>query len=63
LPTIASFDAERVFNILTMDKKRVSDKMNFVLLEKIGKGVIHPIKLDKLQKYVSTYSNLNKVGK
>ena len=63
LPTIASFDAERVFNILTMDKKRVSDKMNFVLLEKIGKGVICPIKLDKLQKYVSTYSNLNNVGK
>ena len=63
LPTIASFDAERVFNVLAMDKKRVSDKMNFVLLEKIGKGVVHPIKLDKLQKYVSTYANLNKVNK
>ena len=63
LPTIASFDAERVFNVLTMDKKRVSDKMNFVLLEKIGKGVVYPIKLDKLRKYVSIYANLNKAGK
>ena len=63
LPTMASFDADRVFNVLTMDKKRVSDKMNFVLLEKIGRGVVYPIKLDKLQKYVSSYANLNKVNK
>ena len=63
LPTIASFDAERVFNVLTMDKKRVNDKMNFILLEKIGKGVVHTIKLDRLKKYVSSYANLNKAGK
>ena len=63
LPTIASFDAERVFNVLTMDKKRVNDEMNFILLEKIGKGVVHTIKLDRLKKYVSSYANLNKAGK
>ncbi len=63
LPTIASFDADRVFNVLTMDKKRVNNQMNFVLLERIGKGVVHPIKLDKLKKYVSTYANLHKAGK
>lgn len=63
LPTIASFDADRVFTVLTMDKKRVKDRMNFVLLEKIGKGVVYPIKIDRLQKYVLAYANLNKASK
>lgn len=60
LPTIASFDPERVFNILVMDKKRVSNTMHFILLDKIGRGVVHPIKINQLKKYVSTYTQLNK---
>lgn len=49
LPTAASFKMEKVLAILRMDKKRVSKHMNYVLLEKIGKGVIHPIELKKLE--------------
>lgn len=49
LPTAASFKMEKVLTILRMDKKRVSKHMNYVLLEKIGKGVIHPIELKKLE--------------
>lgn len=60
LPTFASFDADRVFNVLVMDKKRVSNTMHFILLDRIGKGVVHPIKLNQLQKHVSTYTQLNK---
>ncbi len=60
LPTFASFDADRVFNVLVMDKKRVSNTMHFILLNRIGKGVVHPIKLNQLQKHVSTYKQLNK---
>jgi 3-dehydroquinate synthase len=60
LPTFASFDADRVFNVLVMDKKRVSNTMHFILLNRIGKGVVHPIKLNQLQKHVSTYTQLNK---
>lgn len=60
LPTFASYDTERVFNILVMDKKRVSNTMHFILLDRIGKGVVHPIKINQLQKYVSTYTQLNK---
>jgi 3-dehydroquinate synthase len=60
LPTFASFDPERVFNILVMDKKRVSNTMHFILLDKIGRGVVHPIKINQLKKYVSTYTQLNK---
>ena len=60
LPTFASFDADRVFNVLVMDKKRVSNTMHFILLDRIGKGVVHPIKLKQLQKHVSAYTQLNK---
>lgn len=63
LPTLASFDAERVFNVLSMDKKRVSSKMNFILLKKYGKGMVHPISLDQLKKHVVSYANLNKTGR
>jgi len=53
LPTYAEFDAGRVMNILRMDKKRVGDTMNFILLEKIGKAKIVPIPLRKLERIIS----------
>jgi 3-dehydroquinate synthase len=35
-----------------MDKKRERKEMNYVLLEKIGKGVIEIISLDQLEKII-----------
>ena len=52
LPVDAAFDPERVVGILAMDKKRVGGKMNYVLLEGIGRGVVHAISVDALQKKV-----------
>ena len=52
LPTTSSFDRQKVFDILKMDKKRVRKEMNYVLLEKIGKGVVKPIPLQHLEKMV-----------
>jgi 3-dehydroquinate synthase len=49
LPTAASFKMEKVLSILRMDKKRVSRQMNYILLEKVGKGVIYPIELKTLE--------------
>ncbi len=48
LPIAAAFKMDKVLAILKMDKKRVSKHMNYVLLEKIGKAVVHPIELKKL---------------
>lgn len=50
LPVAASFKMDKVFKILTMDKKRVSKEMNYVVLDKIGKGAIHPIPVKELEK-------------
>ncbi len=49
LPTHSVFDTDKVFAVLKMDKKRERDTMNYVLLEKIGKGVVKPIQLEQLK--------------
>jgi 3-dehydroquinate synthase len=52
LPTHAAFKADKVLEILKMDKKRVSREMNYIMLEKIGKAVILPIPLKELEKWI-----------
>jgi len=49
LPTEMKFDKEKVFGVLKMDKKRDKKEMNYILLERIGKGVIKSIPLDDLK--------------
>lgn len=49
LPTYAAFDKEKVFSVLKMDKKREKAAMNYVLLEKIGKGMIRSIPINELE--------------
>ncbi len=53
LPTYASFDKQKVFEVLKMDKKRERKEMNYVLLEKLGKGMVRSITLKQLEKIIS----------
>ena len=53
LPTYMEYDKAKAFDVLRMDKKKDADKMNFVLLKKIGKAVVHPIPLIELEKIFS----------
>ncbi len=52
LPTYAAFDKQKVFNVLKMDKKREKSDMNYVLLKKIGKGIVKSISLKQLDKVI-----------
>jgi len=52
LPTYAKFDKQKVFDVLKMDKKRERKEINYILLEKIGKGVIKTISLNQLEKII-----------
>lgn len=61
LPTKASFDVKKAFKILRMDKKRINKDMNFVLLQKIGKSVVHKITVDSLQAELTEFNKLNKL--
>ncbi len=53
LPVATKFNKKQVFEILAMDKKRIQKEMNFVLLQKIGKGVVHPISMKRLEKLIN----------
>ena len=55
LPTDFQFDMQKVFEVLKMDKKgEKGDKISFVMLEKIGKGMVKPIPLYQLAKIMET---------
>jgi len=53
LPTFADFDKQKVFEVLKMDKKRERKEMNYVMLEKIGKGVVRSIPLKQLEEIIN----------
>lgn len=63
LPTRAHFDVDKVFNVLKMDKKRISKTMNYVLLQKIGKGIVRPIEVAELKGFLDAYNTFNKQRK
>jgi 3-dehydroquinate synthetase len=54
LPTAAAFDPKEVMNVLRMDKKRVKDSMNYILLNKIGQAVIRVIPVTQLEKLLQS---------
>lgn len=54
LPTYMSFDRQKAFDLLKMDKKRDRKEMNYVLLDKIGKGVVQSIPLVQLETIIQS---------
>jgi 3-dehydroquinate synthase len=55
LPTYADFDKAKAFGVLKMDKKRERKEMNYVLLDKIGKGIVKTIPLKQLEKIIAAF--------
>jgi 3-dehydroquinate synthase len=55
LPVSSAFDVKRVFHILKMDKKRIKETMHFILLKKLGKGVIREIEINRLNLLLNEY--------
>jgi 3-dehydroquinate synthase len=57
LPVDLKFDKEKVWDILVMDKKKSGDTMNFILLNKIGAGVVRSIPLHQLKELINQLSS------
>lgn len=55
LPTVLDFDKQKVFDVMKMDKKRERKELNYILLEKIGKGVVKQIPLKALEQIISKF--------
>jgi 3-dehydroquinate synthase len=54
LPTYAEFDKAKAFEILQKDKKKAKSEMSYVLLKKIGKGVVKNIPLKDLKMIIES---------
>jgi 3-dehydroquinate synthase len=55
LPAYAKFNAQKAIAVLKMDKKRERKDINFILLQKIGKGLIQSIPLNNIEKIISKF--------
>ena len=53
LPVYIEFDKAKAFDILQKDKKKVNSTMSYVLLEKIGRGVIKSIPIKELESIIN----------
>jgi 3-dehydroquinate synthetase len=52
LPTLAEFEPKRVFDMMKMDKKKVKESINYVLLKKIGEAQTKSIAINDLEKII-----------
>ncbi len=59
LPVRISIDVARAMQLLKMDKKRVDDTVDYILLEAIGKPVIKPMAFDVVEKALAEYESNN----
>lgn len=56
LPTLAEYDKDKAFAVLRMDKKRENDTISYVLLEKIGQGIVKNIPLEEVKRLLEVYN-------
>jgi 3-dehydroquinate synthase len=56
LPTAMHFDVDAAMEVMQKDKKKANAGMQYVLLNKIGKGVYETIPMKTLQKLIKLYS-------
>jgi 3-dehydroquinate synthase len=52
LPSTLSINAQKVFDVLKMDKKKDRESMNYILLKKIGQAVVQSIPVDQLEELI-----------
>ena len=52
LPIQADYNKEKVFEVLSSDKKKDDTTINFILLQRVGKGVVEKIRLEQLNKFL-----------
>lgn len=52
LPTEYKFEKEKVYAILKMDKKKIKDSIDYILLKKIGNAVIQRFSFNHLKQYI-----------
>lgn len=57
LPLHQQYDAAKILQVMKADKKKVKDKINYVLLQKIGKAVVEPINMSEIETIITQLEN------
>lgn len=52
LPAFFRYDANKALEMMRADKKRINNEIHFVLLERIGKGVVKPLTIEEIKPIV-----------
>jgi 3-dehydroquinate synthase len=56
LPTEKALDTERIFDLIKMDKKKIKNTMNYVILNQIGNAIVKSIPVTELEKLLYSIS-------
>jgi len=59
LPVRIDINAAKAMEILKMDKKRHDDMIDYIVLERIGKAVIHALPINTIEKALKKYGSAN----
>jgi 3-dehydroquinate synthase len=57
LPAHFVFDAEKAVEMMRSDKKRFKNEIHYILLEKIGKAYVKPVKIEEVYPIIKQLSN------
>ncbi len=60
LPVSFKIDAAKAMQLLRMDKKRIDDSIEYILLERVGKAVVKPLPFDVIENALSQYESDNR---
>jgi 3-dehydroquinate synthase len=52
LPANIEFEKQEVLDVMRMDKKRQRKEIHYVFLDKIGKAVVKPVSIKKLEQFI-----------
>ena len=52
LPLSHDYDLETIYNYIKTDKKVINNKLNIIIVEEVGKGLIKPIDTNKIKEFL-----------
>jgi 3-dehydroquinate synthase len=59
LPVKQNINAKKAMDILKMDKKRVDETIDYILLERVGKAVVHSLPFEVIENALAEYDSKN----
>lgn len=53
LPVSYPFDKKQALHYMLADKKKAGEKISYVLLQEIGKAILHPLSIDEIRNFLN----------